>query len=107
VNGAAVATWYDINPQLSYSSDVSQEDSTAAEPSYNQNAINGLPALSFDGSDDYLDSSDVTLATGGELSLFVVAQRISKPEANRGFMSMWDDNLSGGDHCCRFYIDFR
>lgn len=62
-NGSLVAKWKDHNPQLVRSSQ--NELAAVADvnrPKYIRNGINGLPTLSFDGS-DYLTSSNSAIAS--------------------------------------------
>jgi len=67
-NGFSVAKWKDRNPQLVNSS--KQElaavaiDTTNSMPTYIQNGINGLPTLSFNGTNNYLKSSNSAIASG-------------------------------------------
>jgi prepilin-type N-terminal cleavage/methylation domain-containing protein len=56
----AITTWKDINPQsLLVKNDITQGNATK-RPLYKTNALNGLPALRFDGIDDYLSKTSVS-----------------------------------------------
>ncbi len=69
-NGDAVGTWTD-----SSGNNISVTQGTSAyKPSYAASAINGMPAVSFDGSNDGLSISSIPT---GSRTLFVVANRKS------------------------------
>jgi hypothetical protein len=67
-NGAAVATWTDLAPAPH---DLSQATG-ANQPTYNTNQINGLPAVTFDGTNDSLASAAWASPTAGG-TIFAVA----------------------------------
>ena len=69
-NGAAVGRWNDLNPTSTSKIDATQSAS-GNQPIYTTNAINGLPALSFDGTSDYMVNN--TLSLGSEITMFAVA----------------------------------
>lgn len=77
VDGTAVSVWYETNPNANQST--ASQSTSANKPTYVANAINGLPALSFDGTNDsmtisgpYTPSSFPSLFN--TFSIFVVAQ---------------------------------
>ncbi len=78
----AVSVWRDTNPQSQNKLDLSQ-DTSGARPLYKTNSINGLPALKFDGVDDFFNASssfrlsDVLLSD--QVSIFMVAKATASP----------------------------
>lgn len=67
-----VDNWYDITPDAEKSARSNASQPTAAnQPALIANAINGLPALVFDGSGDYF--SNTILRLGSNMSIFAVA----------------------------------
>ncbi len=54
INGAEVTTWYGTNPQSSFK--INPTASTGKKPLYQAEGINGLPAILFDGLDDFMDT---------------------------------------------------
>lgn len=76
-DASAIATWRDINPNTVTPSDATQSNSTYQPLFYNE-AINGLPALKFDGTDDEIDSGAPFFKSGfpyinNNFAVFVVA----------------------------------
>ncbi|MBU6140406.1 MAG: type II secretion system GspH family protein [Proteobacteria bacterium] len=68
-NSNSVGTWYDISPySIKYNSTA---PATTNKPKLTNNAIKGLPALLFDGTNDILNNT--TLFTATNISAFVVA----------------------------------
>ena len=65
-----LTNWYDINPQTTSPNNTSQTNSDK-KPRYIANAINGLPAVNFDGTDDYLVSSGILNELSG-VTVFAV-----------------------------------
>ena len=65
-----LTNWYDINPQTTSPNNTSQTNSDK-KPRYIANAINGLPAVNFDGTDDYLVSSGILSGLSG-VTVFAV-----------------------------------
>lgn len=68
-NGTAVSTWYDINPMIAANNATS---TSSFKPIYTKKAMNGLPALDFDGIDDYIYPS-VVPGFYDNFTVFVVA----------------------------------
>ncbi len=66
---AEIATWYDTNPQSTLKYNATQGSSTKY-PTYDSSAINNLPALNFDGSND--DMVVTSLNAGSNASYFFV-----------------------------------
>ncbi len=48
-----ISTWKDINPQSSFKNNATQSNATY-KPKYIGDGINGLPAINFDGTDDWM-----------------------------------------------------
>lgn len=72
VDGGSISTWYDLNPQSTTKHDATQTVSN--RPTYIENAVNGLPAVNFDGTDDSMIANDLNHNPGGsEFFIFVVA----------------------------------
>jgi len=91
----SISAWYDINVQSTSKINACQNTaittanctatgSSASQPKYIENAINGLPVIQFDGNDDYLDFNGTGLI-GTDYTIFVVEQRRSAP-ANYTFL---------------------
>lgn len=68
-DGLAVTNFYDINPTVI--NKVNASASSTLRPTYKTNCINGLPCLSFDGTDDCLDTTSVGTSST-TLSYFAV-----------------------------------
>ena len=64
-NGQAVRSWNNINIQKATdSTTAASQSSSSLQPLYINNSINGLPGLNFDGVDDYLGISDLSMFRG-------------------------------------------
>ena len=75
VDGASIDIWYDINPQSTYKHD-STQTTADNQPVYSENGINKLPAVTFDGTNDYLKYSDNNqFMVGTDYSVTIVEQR--------------------------------
>jgi hypothetical protein len=72
VNGtSAITTWYDLNPHAT-----TYNNATAvSSPQYVSSAINGMPALRFNGSSNYFTFNGTPLASNSSYTVFVVEQR--------------------------------
>ncbi len=82
-NGAAITTW---NDKSSLDNDATQVTS-ANQPVLNLNALNGRPALAFDGSNDYLaTASQIIQGTTGR-TIFAVA-RADNTNTNEALLSL-------------------
>jgi prepilin-type N-terminal cleavage/methylation domain-containing protein len=64
--------WYDLNKKNNALS--TSNSPYASNPTYTLNAINGLPALSFNGSSQYLALTDSTILAATSYTVFVVEQ---------------------------------
>jgi len=72
--GDQITTWNDINTQSTTKNNATQTVSSSYSPIYTSNLINGLPALEFDGTDDYLSFSGADLI-GTNYTAFIVEKR--------------------------------
>ena len=71
-DGTSISNWYDINQRSLEKYDVST--SSPNQPTYRREAIHKLPALEFDGSNDYLTGSNLIEVTGNpDITVFIVA----------------------------------
>ena len=69
--------WYDINPQTTSPNNASQTTSDK-KPRYIANAINGLPAVHFDGTDDCIVSNlNIDYSLMPNLTMFIVYKTIA------------------------------
>lgn len=77
-DNTAISTWYDINPTINPNN--ATQSTAASKPIYVMDAINNLPALKFDGINDFLRlssaGSDFNDApeTANNFTIFVVAK---------------------------------
>lgn len=99
-DGDTISTWIDQNPQSTTQINASQ-GTNAQRPLYASNAINGLPALSFDGSaDNLVTTSDPVNAS--TYSVFMVLERTASTAGpafcgnfgNQGIMIGHDSSTS-------------
>jgi len=84
-SGTSILTWKDINPQKTDKQDLTTGDA----PTYIENAINGLPALRFNGTANYLQKTSTSINTGTELTVFAVLRRIAALSDFQIWLSMW------------------
>ena len=92
-NNDPVAEWTDMSGNLRHAT-----ASGAARPMFKTNRINGLPGVLFDGTDDYMTGSWVSLECV-EMTVFVVMKRVA-PTTNIGAVLFF--NL-GGSLVAGFY----
>lgn len=72
-DSSSVTTWYDLNPQVSNKNNAVQTES-AKKPVYAGSAINGMPALRFNGTSSYLKFTGQGFYSGSAgATTFVVA----------------------------------
>jgi hypothetical protein len=77
-DNAAISAWYDINPTINPNN--ATQSTAASKPLYVMDAINNLPALKFDGTNDSLRLSSYgtgfsgTPETANNFTIFVVAK---------------------------------
>ena len=69
-DNATISNWYDLNPQNS-----PKNSFTAADrPRYSLNAINGLPAIRFNGTDSVMTSTNFSNIITGSVTVFAVVR---------------------------------
>jgi prepilin-type N-terminal cleavage/methylation domain-containing protein len=73
-NGDLISSWNDLNSQTLAKAIVSQA-SSASRPTYTSDAINGLPAVKFDGSNDYMLGSNGVSTK--DLTVFIVLRVVN------------------------------
>ncbi|GDX36119.1 hypothetical protein LBMAG18_06300 [Alphaproteobacteria bacterium] len=73
-NGEYIAKWYDLNPQRLEKLDLSQTGADSSKPIYETNAINGLPALRFNGGQflERVNTLGGNFARTDQISIFFV-----------------------------------
>src|SRR3989338_1258433 len=81
-NNTDISTWNDINPQSSSKSNATQ---SSTKPQYIEGAMNGLPVVRFNGTDDFLNF-DGTLLVNTNYTIFVVEQRRTGTGINKHFL---------------------
>lgn len=75
-DGTAISIWYDSNPQT-INKDNAVQNTADSQPKFMKDIFNdALPAVRFDGIDDYMDF-DGTMVVGISYTIFVVEQRRS------------------------------
>lgn len=73
-DGSTVSTWYDNNKQANVKNNATQSTS-GYKPLFKTNIFNsGIPAVRFDGTDDYM-SFDGSLLVGSNYTIFVAEQK--------------------------------
>lgn len=77
-DGTAITTWYDTNSQSPVKNNATS-GTAPAQPLYEDNRINGLPTVAFDGTDDYMDFNG-NLVVGTNYTVFIVGQRTSNAQ---------------------------
>jgi len=93
-DGSSVSPWKNINPQqIGLNSEASQSDS-AKRPTYAAKAINNLPALSFDGTSQFLDIPYDASLNSNAFSIFAVVKPISVDAVYRPILSSRSDGSS-------------
>ena len=75
-DGLTITNWYDLNPQSQLKNNFTSA-SASNEPTYRQNFLNGLPSVYFDGSNDYLKTTNTNTTSAyfsnADFTLFIVA----------------------------------
>ncbi|MFT4600396.1 MAG: hypothetical protein ACI857_000570 [Arenicella sp.] len=71
LNGSGVSIFTDVSGN---SNNLSQ-DNSINQPIFTSSGLNGLPVISFDGSNDYLEGGAVSGLDGNEITVFTVYQR--------------------------------
>ncbi len=72
-NETKISLWYDINP-LSTKKHSASQATSGNQPLYKLNAINGLPALQFDGTTSYLEADYDFNLNPAQITIFAVVQ---------------------------------
>lgn len=87
--GSQVATW----PDSSGSGHLANQSNGASQPTYQPTALNGHPAVRFDGSDDYLSFASAIVSGAQERTVVWVA----RPSAigNRGIIDLGEGSSPG------------
>lgn len=89
-DGDAIAQWNDLNPQLVAAARTNALQATSGKtPLYTASAINGLPALKFDGSATYLSVADGFDGDSKSITAFVVWRSISLPGVDGAILEKW------------------
>lgn len=81
-----ITMWYDNNIQSTYKINAFSV-STATNPKFVEDSINNLPAVRFDGSNDYLKIDNAGMS-GPQLTYFVVTKRITMLNAASTFSGL-------------------
>lgn len=109
-DSTAISQWNDINPQISAGLKSNALQATSGkQPLYIRSAINGLPAIKFDGTNDYMSVADGFDDDSQSITVFVVWKSISLPGVDAALLEKWDGGSSGYPYCLRisptiFYI---
>lgn len=80
--GTAISSWYDNN-QSSQSKNNTSQATSGYQPTYQENVINGLPAVRFDSTDDQLIIPNFELRNIGN-SGFAIFAVVKKTQSGRG-----------------------
>lgn len=88
-DGEPVTTWED---QSGNSNDLIGGDGTS--PTYQTNEINSLPAIRFDGTDDFLEKSSPTGLDGGTGLTIIIAVKQSA-SSDDTYLAKWDYQTQG------------
>ena len=93
-----VSIWADNNPHSSFKNNIIQLDKNNFKPRYIENSINGLPALRFDGLDDFMRISSLKISND-TLTIFLVGKRNSYSHYQgvmSGVNSSTNDDMQNG-----------
>lgn len=80
--GTAISSWYDNN-QLSQSKNNTSQGTPEYRPTYQENVINGLPAVRFDSTNDHLIIPNFELRNIGNRG-FAIFAVVKKTQSGRG-----------------------
>lgn len=80
-DGAAVNNWYDINPTSIQRANFSA--TTTARPTYEDSALNGLPALTFNGTANIMTSTSYAVPTVLPFTIFSVVKNAAATVSTR------------------------
>ena len=93
-----ISIWVDNNPYLSFKKNLLQLQKPNSKPKYDETGINGIPALRFDGIDDYMAIPSFKFSSEN-LTIFLVGKRTSYSHYQgsiSGFNSENSDDLGSG-----------
>lgn len=89
-DGTDIEQWNDINPQIVAAARTNALQATLGKkPIYTAKAINGLPALKFDGSASYLSVADGFDGDSRTITAFVVWRSVSLPGVDGAIIEKW------------------
>ncbi len=89
-----LSTWYDINPQSTAKNNAAQATS-GNKPKYYENIFNNtIPAIRFDGANDFM-TFDGTILVGSDYTIFIVEQR--RDNDNESFFFGGTDSTSAAN----------
>ncbi|OFW80762.1 MAG: hypothetical protein A2887_00860 [Alphaproteobacteria bacterium RIFCSPLOWO2_01_FULL_40_26] len=108
LNNAQISNWKDINPQT-YDHIILTQSTPSKQPLYIEKAINNLPALQFDGGNDYLEADieqnpiltpSLTIIAVAQTNSNASAQLVSTKDGGSGFDfgKIGNDKLALKDH---------
>jgi prepilin-type N-terminal cleavage/methylation domain-containing protein len=87
-----ISTWKDINPQSSFKNNATQSNASF-KPKYIGDGINGLPAINFDGTDDWMTMGVLAgLESNSKFTIFLVF----KPSVLTRYVIAKQDNWVDG-----------
>lgn len=75
-DGASIANWYDIGNQGVVGT-IATQATTANQPIYKENGINGMPALLFNGATSAIITNSSSIIDNNSYSIFIVEKRTS------------------------------
>jgi hypothetical protein len=99
-NGASVSNWLDSSGS---SWDAIQGTATS-QPIFYTNSINGLPVLSFDGSNDYMQGNAFDVSNN---TIFIVARFYQQSANNNGIFSFFPSSGNDWDNANGFAISYK
>ena len=104
-DGATVTTWYDINPQSSVKNNATQA-TDANKPIYVSSAINGLPALSGNGTSTVLESTLTDSFVSSGFTWIGVLQWINPNTGDpRGYFGLKSKTGAGANSGVTLFLD--
>lgn len=82
--GSSVTNWYDLNPQSSFKNNFTQ-NTLSNKPTYKIEGINNLPSVYFDGSNDFMLTTESNNSSGylndNNFTIFVVTNFLTTTNA--------------------------
>jgi prepilin-type N-terminal cleavage/methylation domain-containing protein len=101
----SIENWYSVNPQMT-DSIVANQATSVNQPTYVASGINGLPSISFNGTNNHLaipDSDTISPTTG--ITLFAVVQFSTFTPFANGVMGIISKDISGGITYPAYYLE--